>query len=88
MILVLAGLEMTSNDVHSRLTKVSRPVFRPGMGNDSTKTAPMQSMQFASRSLMSDNLKSHVQTSELTSTVDATEKSETDPRKTTFLPDV
>ena len=31
MILVLAGLELTSSDVHSRISKLSHPVFRPGI---------------------------------------------------------
>lgn len=31
MILVLAGLELTSNDIHSRISKLSHPVFRPGI---------------------------------------------------------
>lgn len=61
MILVLAGLELTSNDVHSRITKVSLPAFRPGISvnasdsDDSTPgrrqsygSYPLEQMRFAS----------------------------------------
>ena len=51
MILVLAGLHLTSNDVHSRLTRsqqVKGPM-RPGLGHmDTTRTIPLDTMQFAS----------------------------------------
>lgn len=69
MILILAGLELTSNDVHSRLTKVSRPTIRAPDSSDGTKTKTMDRMEFASRSLFSD--KSQIQTSEYTSTLDS-----------------
>ncbi|CAL1712979.1 unnamed protein product [Somion occarium] len=60
MILVLAGLELTSNDVHSRLTKVSQPVFRAGGPTSSSDTSKytsnvqLESMQFATRSILSN----------------------------------
>lgn len=67
MILVLAGLEMTSNDVHSRMTRShARPVFRPGMGDTESKALPMESMQFASRTILSN--KSQLQSSGLGTT--------------------
>ncbi|KAH8104660.1 hypothetical protein BXZ70DRAFT_606660 [Cristinia sonorae] len=52
MILVLAGLELTSNDVHTRMTRPSRPVVRHGPSD--SKVVPMETMVFASRTLMSD----------------------------------
>ncbi|TCD70174.1 hypothetical protein EIP91_004644 [Steccherinum ochraceum] len=67
MILVLAGLEMTSNDVHSRLTRShARPVFRTGLDAADSKAVPMESMQFASRTFMSN--KSELQSSGLGTT--------------------
>ena len=58
MIIVLVGLELTSNDVHSRMTKVSRPRFQPGgeSGSDEgkfTSNFQMESMQFNTRSMLS-----------------------------------
>ena len=47
MIIVLAALQLTSNDVHSRLTrnisKVLKPPLRPGV----TTTVPLETMEFA-----------------------------------------
>ncbi|PCH40268.1 hypothetical protein WOLCODRAFT_23952 [Wolfiporia cocos MD-104 SS10] len=53
MILVLAGLELTTNDVHSRMTRsqLSRPMdFRAGAipATDDTHTMPLDTMQFSS----------------------------------------
>jgi len=55
MIIVLAGLEMTTNDVHSRMTKsqTTRPIdFRPGVSTttDDTNahTIPLDTIQFSS----------------------------------------
>lgn len=58
MIIVLVGLELTSNDVHSRMTKVSRPRFQAGdeSGSDEgkfTSNFQMESMQFNTRSMLS-----------------------------------
>ncbi|GBE85106.1 predicted protein [Sparassis crispa] len=47
LILVLAGLEMTTNDVHSRMTKrtLTKPHFRPGVSDtdtsEPTQTVPL-----------------------------------------------
>ncbi|EMD39585.1 hypothetical protein CERSUDRAFT_111897 [Gelatoporia subvermispora B] len=51
MILVLAGLHLTSNDVHSRLTRSqhAKGPIRPGVGTlDPVRTIPLDTMQFAS----------------------------------------
>lgn len=56
MIIVLVALELTTNDVQSRMTKVSRPrVLRPGAGDLSlngvgkrTENSQLESIQFAS----------------------------------------
>ncbi|CCM04916.1 uncharacterized protein FIBRA_07113 [Fibroporia radiculosa] len=50
MIIVLAGLEITTNDVHSRLTRsqISRPRFNLGATTEDSRTAPLETMQFAS----------------------------------------
>jgi len=52
LILVLAGLEMTMNDIHSRMTKSTRIVFNPAFsaGESQTDTAPHHSMRFADAS--------------------------------------
>ena len=55
MIIVLAALQLTSNDVHSRLTKNSkivRPPFRPG-ANFGASTAPLETMQFVDNQVVS-----------------------------------
>ncbi len=48
---MLAALQLTSNDVHSRLTarrnKVVRPNLQPGDTGFTTTTVPLESMQFA-----------------------------------------
>ena len=54
MIIVLVALELTSNDVQSRMTKVSRPkVLRRGELSSNglgkyTENSQLESMQFAS----------------------------------------
>ena len=81
MILILAGLELTSNDVHSRLTKVSRPTIRAPDSSDGSKTKTMDRMEFASRSMFTD--KSQIQTSEYTTTLDG--DSPTDQKSKSML---
>lgn len=67
MIIVLVGLELTSNDVHSRMTKVSRPKFQAGgqsgSGSDQGKFTShfqMESMQFNTPSMVETDLKDEV----------------------------
>ncbi|KAF7792585.1 hypothetical protein EIP86_003679 [Pleurotus ostreatoroseus] len=50
MIIVLAAMQLTSNDVHSRLTRRTkgvRPNIQPGDTGYTTTTVPLESMQFA-----------------------------------------
>lgn len=45
LILVLAGLELTTNDVHERITRsMSKPTFRPGVVET---TVALETMRFA-----------------------------------------
>lgn len=52
MIIILAGLELTSNDIHSRMTRsaLTNPSFTPGREADST-ALPLESMQFSPSAL-------------------------------------
>lgn len=49
MIIILAGLELTTNDVHSRLTKsqLTKPQFRPGVSTtiEDTHTVPLDILE-------------------------------------------
>ncbi|OBZ71515.1 hypothetical protein A0H81_08691 [Grifola frondosa] len=61
MILVLAGLNLTSNDVHSRMTRtqLTKPKFTPGTETtDGVQTIPLDTMQFANSSFGSIQRKS------------------------------
>ena len=61
MIIVLAALQLTSNDVHSRLTRKRNKVIRPNLqpnASDETGSTPMESMQFANNGAMVTNLSS------------------------------
>jgi len=90
MILVLAGLELTSNDVHSRMTRISRPVFRPEgfSGTESSRTMPMGSMQFASRTMMSDKSELLPTDIGMTSILEAAENPSAERQKSDFMADV
>lgn len=64
MIIVLAALQLTSNDVHSRLTrrrnttnKVIKPIFRAN-GTDNTGSTPLETMQFANNGAVVTSLTS------------------------------
>lgn len=48
MIIILAALQLTSNDVHSRITrsKIVKPFWRP-TNIDGSSTIPMETIQFA-----------------------------------------
>ncbi|KAI0789580.1 hypothetical protein C8Q75DRAFT_764113 [Abortiporus biennis] len=65
MILILAGLELTSNDVHSKMTKVSQPVFHTGIMSSSGTQSTLETMQFRSPTFISDKSTPGVTTFEI-----------------------
>ena len=58
MIIILAALQLTSNDVHSRLTRSKNGrILRPHPIGQQTSTMPLESMNFASNPILTSAAK-------------------------------